>query len=98
MPHVELADDNYLFHTSCLCPDILTITKQRIIKPYFNEWRSIWVNIELNKKLTPGEYIIPLVASVTDDVIWEEQVILSIANYRLPEQRLIHTEWIHQDC
>lgn len=93
------SDDNYLRCEAGLYPDLLEPCGDLIaIAP--KQWQSIWFEIEIPKDFKGGVYPIEVTLSITDNPecfskdIFELEVIPAL----LPEQKLIHTEWLHCDC
>ncbi len=89
-------DDDYLVTRPGLYPDLLLPTAAgEPIKAIPAQWRSLWIDI----KAKPGVHA---VAFQVRDAVQREIASLvcsiHVLDVRLPEQRLIHTQWFHADC
>ncbi|MEZ0537707.1 DUF4091 domain-containing protein [Caldicellulosiruptoraceae bacterium PP1] len=91
-------DDFILRSTPGLYPDPLYPIERYISVPP-NQWRAIWVSINIPKELNPGIHKVKL-------IFYDEQnnflnscsFELEIIDKILPEQKIIHTEWFYLDC
>lgn len=96
-------DDNYLRTTPGLYPDPLYPLGQdgstATVTGLPGQWRSVWVNVQLNPKIKPGNYTIRLQFDDAEDVtLGNESFTLEVIPVSLPKQKLIRTEWLHTDC
>lgn len=63
------------------------------------QWRAIWLTVELNEKVNAGLYPIEVrFESATGELLGVEMFELEVIPALLPKQKLIHTEWFHTDC
>lgn len=63
------------------------------------QWRSVWVTVNLNEKVVPGQHNIKVVFETdTGKRLGEEEFELEVIPEALPEQQLIYTQWFHNDC
>ena len=99
-------DDNYLRYTPGLYPDLLRpLHYEGCMVPAPRQLSSLWVSIRLPEGFAPGEYDLTLsihttVTSTTPDLMELGSVTASVRVLaaKLPEQKLIHTEWFYTDC
>jgi hypothetical protein len=59
---------------------------------------ALWVEIELPEGFAVGEYGIELSAYAQNECIACVSASVRVLDASLPEQTLIHTEWLHTDC
>ena len=105
-------DDNYLTDVPGLFPDVLLPIGPRLGKVETKEnstqirvrlsprqWRSLWIDIELNSSVDSGDHIVEVAAlDHTGKELWQDHVEIEVIPAELPKQRLLHTEWFHADC
>lgn len=102
-------DDNYLTTDPGLFPDVLyplvkdnlpdEKIKRAFVKAVPEQWRAVWVDFRLDKKIDAGTYPICLrVKNSEGEVLWSERLEIEVIGVQLPEQELVHTEWFHADC
>ncbi|ASN04205.1 DUF4091 domain-containing protein [Virgibacillus necropolis] len=92
-------DDYVLRTTPGLYPDPLYPLDHNEVPVPKNQWRSVWVTVNLNEKIQAGLQQIKLVfETAAGEQIGEETFELEIIPASLPEQRLICTQWFHADC
>lgn len=92
-------DDNILRSTPGLYPDPLYPIKNEGVVGFPHQWRSIWVTVHLHEKITPGVHQIKIKFQTRDGHHLGEEIFeLDVIPVSLPEQKLIHTEWLHTDC
>lgn len=94
------ADDHALRRTPGLYPDLLMLLNPlKGITGYPNQWRSVWVTVELPPETKPGTYDIDIVFELEmGEEVGRETFVLEVIAATLPEQTLKHTEWFHTDC
>jgi len=91
-------DDLILRSTPGLYPDPLYPVTQGLIG-FPEQWRSIWVTVDLQGKMIAGEYPIEIIFERENgDIISRETYLLEVIQAELPDQKLLHTEWFHTDC
>lgn len=93
-------DDNYLSTKPGLYPDLLIpLSQDEKVKAIPNQWRSIFITIQLPATVRTGSYTVSVKASPCDG---SSKSILDTQFYvcdkLLPKQRIFHTEWFHTDC
>ena len=95
----EDSGDNYLRKTPGLYPDLLTEIGEHSLRAYPRQWDSLWVDVNPKGELEPGIY--PVTLRLKDDageVAAERTQYVEVLKGLLPEQRLMHTKWLHCDC
>jgi hypothetical protein len=91
-------DDLILRSTPGLYPDPLYPVTEGLIG-FPEQWRSIWVTVDLQGDMIAGEYPIEILFERGNgDIIGRETYLLEVIKTELPEQKLLHTEWFHTDC
>ena len=92
-------DEHILRSTPGLYPDPLFPIADDGLTAFPNQWRSVWVTVDVNKSMAPGVHPIHIVFKTSSGTkIAEEVFTLEIIPFELPKQRLIHTQWFHVDC
>ncbi|MHB8962339.1 MAG: DUF4091 domain-containing protein [Saccharofermentanales bacterium] len=92
-------DANVLRAVPGLYPDPLYEISEEGLPLLPGQWRSVWVEIVPDSDLPSGEY--PMGIRFLDSggsCLGDSAVILQVIGARLPQQRLIHTDWFHADC
>jgi len=103
------SDNEVLRKTPGLYPDLLQPLAREDFRAYPGQWRSIWITIDLPSRAEweSSNGSIEGTRSFPIDVWFEneageklgaERFVLDVLPAELPEQRLIHTEWMHCDC
>ena len=93
-----IVDDNYLRTEPGLYPDLLRDVKDGKVIVCSNQWRSLWIDIEVTKDIAPGNYEIELRLKKEGDVVTSAEQRLTVIGVELPKQKIMHTEWMHADC
>ena len=95
-----LEDDNYISHNPGLYPDRLMPTDREWVQ-VSEIYKAIWVTV----KAEPGVHSIKIKLKSLDnlklrygEVIAEKILKLNVLPAKLPEQKLIYTQWFHTDC
>ncbi|MBP5303296.1 MAG: DUF4091 domain-containing protein [Clostridia bacterium] len=100
-------DDYYLRTKPGLYPDVLDAVQPNfILMPW--QWRSIWVMVDVPEKCKPGVYPITL-RMLKDEtgkpnpvndgkVVSEDTFELEVLPAKLPPQKMLYTQWLHNDC
>ncbi len=94
-------DNNYLRKTPGLYPDLLQPMQYGDqIALLTDQPEALWIEAHLPSDIEAGSY--PLTLRVTDlaksSVLAEKTVTVRVLGEKLPEQKLIHTEWFYTDC
>lgn len=74
--------------------------KNTALKAYSDSWQTLWFTVNENSTdLTPGvhEIVIELLSDSLE-VLSKKTLTLEVLPVRLPEQKLIYTNWFHCDC
>lgn len=90
-------DDGYITHDAAIIPDVLTPNENGKIESVYEMWRALWVTIEPDDKLVAGEYPIKITIK-NDEETYEKLFTVRYINAKLPEQKLLFTQWFHGDC
>ena len=93
-----IVDDNYLRTTSGLYPDLLRDLKDKKAIVCSNQWRSLWIDVEVTEEIAPGEYAIEVSLQKEGHAVCSCVMKITIIGASLPQQKIIHTEWMHADC
>ena len=93
-----IVDDNYLRTEPGLYPDLLRDVKEGKVIVCSNQWRSLWIDVEVTKDITPGNYEIEIQLKKEGDVVASVSQMLTVIGVELPKQKIMHTEWMHADC
>lgn len=93
-------DEHILRKTPGLYPDPLyPIEEEEGIVAFPEQWRAIWVTVELNDRVSSGLHNITIrFESEAGESLGQEMFELDVVPLSLPDQQLIHTEWFHADC
>lgn len=93
-------DEKILRSTPGLYPDPLyPIEPAEGVCVVPDQWRAIWLNVELTEKVKAGVYLIEVqLISSSGEQLGAEVLELEVFSALLPKQKLIHTEWFHTDC
>lgn len=95
-------DDDVLGREPGLYPDVLFPCDGDFrLAP--NQWRTIWITVNVPKDLKPGKYKIKVrvfmpAANPVEESLGEETFTLEVLDAVLPDQELIVTHWFHADC
>ena len=93
----ERYDENYLFTTPGLAPDVLKPMKTRNVRLQNNQWRGLWLEINTHG-IKPGDYDLKIVLKDKNDgEIFEDCLHFTVIAKALPAQELLHTCWFHVD-
>lgn len=92
-------DEHILRSTPGLYPDPLhPIDPEKGIHSPGNQWRSVWVEIDVTEKAQPGTHSIRVVFySEAGEELGGENFEVEVIPAILPKQKLIRTEWFHCD-
>ena len=93
-----IVDDNYLKTISGLYPDLLRDLKDGKAIVCSNQWRSLWVDVEVTEEIEAGEYEIEVQLVKEGKVVCSVVQKLTVYAVTLPKQTIMHTEWMHADC
>lgn len=92
-------DEDYLTTCAGLFPDSLVPVEDGEVRAVYHQWRAVWIGLVPREDCEAGSCRVELsVSGKGGFTIWSRTVILEVLPTKLPEQRLIHTEWFHGDC
>lgn len=108
-PHPEINDEDYIFHTPSLFPDLLVpIDNQNGYASEVNTMSVFWVevcvkddyftgNIPINFNITGFNY---KTADRIETIDFEKKAVmnLNIIPFKMPQQEIKFTQWFHVDC
>lgn len=94
-------DDYYLKSQGGNFPDVLSELKNGQLEDAVGISKSIWIDLEVLSDCIPENYEIGIVINPVSDktqILYEGKFALEVIGQKLPEQKIIHTEWFHADC
>ncbi|OMF71409.1 DUF4091 domain-containing protein [Paenibacillus glucanolyticus] len=93
------ADDHVLRTTPGLYPDALLPLDEFGLTGYPDQWRSLWITVEIPRDAEAGMFDIRFrIKDEKGQQLGQESFMLEVIAETLPDQTLIHTEWFHVDC
>lgn len=96
LPTYPRYDEGYLRTAPGLYPDPLFPLGDRKVKVLAGKWKSIW--LRTRGELPPGKHTVRLTLKAEGQEPASAQVELNVLPARLPEQKLLYTNWFHCDC
>ncbi|MDY5987956.1 MAG: DUF4091 domain-containing protein [Lachnoclostridium sp.] len=93
-----IVDDNYLRTTSGLYPDLLKDIPDGKVIVCSNQWRSLWIDVEVTEDIPAGRYEIEIQLVKEEKVVCSSVMKLMVVGTVLPQLDIMHTEWMHADC
>lgn len=97
-PIKEVYDEQILTGVPGYFPDLLQpVDTQGTVSGTALQWHSLWVELSTERPLKPAEVDVCLTL-VSDEEEMSATFTLGIIPTSLPQQTLIHTEWLHTDC
>lgn len=94
----DMYDDGFLFLEPRLAPDVLRPVTKTSISPQVNHWQSVWLEIHFSD-VPKGQYSLTVAVENTNgDTIFDQTLEFNVLSAKLPEQKLIHTQWFHVDA
>lgn len=92
-------DAYVLRNTPGLYPDPLYPIEEVELVALPDQWRSVWVSVDLHEATQAGMHDITVkFVQGNGEVLGEEKFTLDVIPVTLPKQAFIHTEWFHADC
>lgn len=91
-------DDDYLVTEPGLYPDLLSELPKWGFPLVSGQWRSLWVDIEVNELTAAGIYPVKVILKKGEELLAEPEITCEVLNAVLPELPVPHTEWFHSDC
>ncbi|MDO4459275.1 MAG: DUF4091 domain-containing protein [Clostridia bacterium] len=96
--HLNRSDDRYISKNPGLYPDLLEpVTDKTKLRLLPNQNRVLWVEFDIPENANKGSHTINITAE-TADAKAETVFMLDVINAKLPEQKLLYTQWFHCDC
>lgn len=92
-------DNNYLRTTPGLYPDLLEELKDGELLFVPDQWKSIWIDIEVDENTLAGEY--PVKVMMFDEqgeLLGRTETQIIVIDCKIPELPIRHTEWFYADC
>ena len=98
-PRHGLYDEDYLRTAPGMYPDLLRELSDNKIKLIPDQWRCLWVEIDVTENIPEGEYPVKIeFINESGEVEAEAETFVEVIGIKLPELRIKHTEWFHGDC
>lgn len=97
-PCYDETDNDYLRKTSGLYPDLLMPASPRFHRIFSSRLRAFYVLIENADGIAPGTYPVAFEFYKDGDFLGGTEVTVEVVNAMLPKQKLIYTNWFHNDC
>lgn len=91
-------DGHILRSTPGLYPDPLYRIAEEGLAGLPGQWRSLWIEADLQGKVKPGHYPIRISFMHSGERLAEETFELEVIGAELPQQQLKYTNWFHTDC
>ena len=96
-------DDDALLKEPGLAPDVLRPLWNNCVMTAENQWRSLWITVDVPKDFDAGKYPIKLIfTEITPEFkrkkLKTATLSFEVINAQLPEQKLMVTHWFHGDC
>ncbi|RAP75169.1 DUF4091 domain-containing protein [Paenibacillus montanisoli] len=98
LPNYQDHDDYLLRTAPGLYPDPLYPLEEESLKVPPHQWRSLWITVHLSGRVTPGIHDIHIGFADESGQLGSESFRLEAIAAKLPEQKLIHTQWFYLDC
>lgn len=95
---VTIADDNYLRSEPGMYPDLLRKLTEDAVDIFPNQWRSLWIDIEVTEETPSGTFPIEIRLQKDGETLCSAYTSVTIYEVSLPKQNIMHTEWLHADC
>ena len=96
-------DDDALLTSPGLAPDVLRPLWKNCVMTAANQWRSLWVTVNIPADFAAGKYPVKLIFTAISPAgkrkrLTAATLSLEIIDAVLPEQKLMVTHWFHGDC
>lgn len=102
MPAFPNHDDNYLFDSPGLYPDVLRPVADGLVEPLVGHWRSVWFDVRVPAGAVSGDQDLELIITATlkngGDQLFSTTVPVTVINTALPPLDIVNTQWLHADC
>lgn len=94
----DTEDDDYLRKTPGLYPDLLRPMNGEGKCFLVGWWKSFWIDAEPEENTGSGDYTLTVQVIGNNGERFHAEQSIYFVDCRLPEQKLLHTEWFHADC
>ena len=91
-------DPGYLATQPGLYPDLLRELSPLGFPLVSGQWRSLWVDVELEEDQEPGEYPVRIRLETQGELLCQAELSCGVTGLSLPRLPIPHTEWFHSDC
>lgn len=91
-------DSGYLATVPGMYPDLLREDLYRGVPLVAGQWRSLWIDFELDAAMNAGVYPVKLRMETGGEILCEIEMECKVLNAVLPKLSIPHTEWFHSDC
>lgn len=91
-------DPGYLATQPGLYPDLLRELSPLGFPLVSGQWRSLWVDVELEEDQEPGEYPVRIRLETQGELLCQAELSCGVTGLSLPRLSIPHTEWFHSDC
>lgn len=99
--YTDSYDDDYLTIEPGLFPNVLypfDENSKKCPRATLGKYRTLWVEVPVTEDINPGTYPIKISISAEDANEVSTEFALHVGAAKLPEQKLIFTQWFHCDC
>lgn len=92
-------DNQFCTKDAGLFPDIIKPcgTGHTTLRLYSNQWKSLWIRVDTSEEAA-GSFPITIRIREKENILSEDTFKLKILPSKLPEQKLLFTQWLHTDC
>lgn len=91
-------DDGYWATEPGMYPDLLSEIPQWGFPLVSGQWRSLWIDIEIDGDTDAGIYPVRIQLDALGEMLCETEIICEVLDISLPKLDIMHTEWFHSDC
>lgn len=91
-------DENYLSKEPGLYPDLLREMGEHTLRIRNGMWDTLWIEFDPAGVVAAGEYPVTVRMKAENGLYAEKTQNITVLDAFLPEQKLMHTKWIHCDC
>ena len=91
-------DEGYLAVKPGMYPDRLGEVPEWGFPLVSGQWRSLWIDVELDTAMEAGEYPVKIRLEKDGETLCEPEVTCEVLDVRLPKLPIPYTEWFHSDC
>lgn len=95
--HIE-TDKGYLRTAPGMYPDLLRKIDKNSLKLVRGQWRSLWIDVDINDVQEEGIYELVLKLLLSGGITKQVEVKIEVIKEKLEPLQIKHTEWFHGDC